>query len=346
MLLNLWNELREYLRQQPYWSRIQPFVSITSIYLAATVLLYEYIRWQYHVSPRLFLYLRSYLFWQLTVVFIVLGLLSAVLRRPATEPPPRARVARWISSHGTGRVISAGLILLLGITVFLRLAPAHASHIRVRFLTEPGSTFRKNAIVYVLFELNKLQRSWYFTVDFDTLNPSELTTAERATCGDRSLCYAKAISGGEPFIGITTDGLGEDSFWQNDDITSVVSTASWDQTTGPSIYEYLAYAVVTQSVLIHLNAHCRGLPKESFRASRASHGDLFQFAPRREAVKAEVMAGRLTPGGEALLLNCFGIEYVTTCSRLITLDWLHEPRVTANLKRAYDITIPGDIAHP
>ena len=338
MFTDLWSEIREYLRQKPYWSRIQPLVSLASIYLAAVVLVYEYIRWQYHVSPRLSLFLGSYLFWRVTVVAMVLGLVSAILQKRNAEQPSM-RLASWAAERGPIRVVAATLVVIGGTVLFFRLAPAQASHIKVRFLTEPEQTFKKDALVYMLFELNKLQRNWYFTMDFDTLNLDEFTSQQRAACGERSLCFAKLCSGGEPFIGITTDGLGEDTFWQNDRVTSVISTASWSQSTSPGIYEYLAYTVITQSVLIHLNAQCRGLPQGSFTASRVSHGDLFQFAPRRGVMKAEVMAGRLTPGGESLLLNCFGIEYVTVCSRLITLDWLRDSRVTGNLNRAYDIKL-------
>jgi hypothetical protein len=205
-------------------------------------------------------------------------------------------------------------------------------------LSEPGTSFDKYALAYLLYELNKLQRHWYFEVDFDTFDAAELSSAERTACGERPLCHARAVAGGGPFIGITTESLGQDSFWQNDRLTSVISTHGWANYAPPSVYEFLAHGIVVQSILIHLNAHCSGLPTGAYAPSRAARGDLFQFAPRRQAMKAEIMAAHLSPSGEELLLNCFGVEYMTTSATVLTLDWMRTRRVEENLRRAFGVT--------
>jgi hypothetical protein len=45
----------------------------------------------------------------------------------------------------------------------------------------------------------------------------------------------------------------------------------------------------------------------------------------------------LNPKGEELLLNCFGAEYMSVTSRLVTLEWLHSPTVRENLEKSFHI---------
>ena len=93
-----------------------------------------------------------------------------------------------------------------------------------------------------------------------------------------------------------------------------------------------------KSILIHLNG--RGaLPPEAFRESRSSVGELFQFSPRRTELKAAILAAHLTPKAEELLLNSFGVEYLTTCENLLRLDWLHSEGVLENLEKSFKVKL-------
>lgn len=340
MLLQLWEAVQGYVKDKPYASALRPALGLLSVYLVALVTTYEYVQWQYHVSPPVPLFLGSYLFRQVSIGFAAFAVLLYVFRtrpaEPARVPPAWRRAWRAV---GPKRLAVAALVVALAVVALVRLAPARASHVRVRFLSDPGGSFDRYALVYLLYELNKLQRHWYFEVDFDTFDPVELSSAEREDCGGRPLCHARLLARGQPFIGITTEALGQDSFWQNDGLTSVLTTQGWADHAPPGVYEYLAHGVVVQSLLIHLNAHCRGLPSGAYEPSRAAHGDLFQFSPRRQAMKAEIMAAHLSPDGEELLLNCFGVDYMTTASSLLTLDWMHTKRVEDNLRRAFGVTL-------
>jgi hypothetical protein len=44
----------------------------------------------------------------------------------------------------------------------------------------------------------------------------------------------------------------------------------------------------------------------SFEPATTSHGGVFEFTPRREALKATILAARLSPSEEELLFNRFG----------------------------------------
>jgi len=57
-------------------------------------------------------------------------------------------------------------IVVVSLGIFLRVAPNQASHITIKYLDEP--TFKKYALTYVIYELNRSQRDWHFTIDFDT----------------------------------------------------------------------------------------------------------------------------------------------------------------------------------
>lgn len=348
MLLKLWEATEAYFRDKAYWTLLRPLFGLISIYLVALVTVYEYIQWQYRVSPPLTLFLRSYLFRQVSIGFLALAVLSYVFRprQPAGEARPPAPWQQLWRGVATKRTVLAIVVITLALVAVAALQPARARRVRVRFLSDSSQVFDRNAFVYLLYELNKQQRHWYFEVDFDTFDPSELGSEDRAACTGDPMCYARHVAGGDPFVGITTDPLRSASFYQNDGTTSVITTHDWADLAPPSTYEYLVHAVITQSIVIHLNAQCSGLPEGAYRSARVARGSLFEFTPRRQAVKAEIMAAHLTPRDEELLLNCLGVEYMTTCANLLNLEWMRSERVQENLERAFRVTLQGGHGRP
>jgi hypothetical protein len=66
---------------------------------------------------------------------------------------------------------------------------------------------------------------------------------------------------------------------------------------------------------------------------------VFEFSPRRYALKPAILAARLSPRQEELLMNCFGPEYVKTAAALLTLDWLRSEVVKKNLQRSFRVSM-------
>jgi hypothetical protein len=225
--------------------------------------------------------------------------------------------------------------------VFNSLTPRKASNIRIVFLEDPDPEFNREAFVYLLYELNQRQRQWYFNVDFDVFNKNALTSSELRGCaGEReALCFAEKVASGQQLIAITTKSLGADHFWLNRGSTSVITTADWKPYVPPSQYEFLVYSVLTQSVVVHLNSQCSGLPEGAFRETREGFGDLFEFSPRRYAMKPAILAAHLSPVQEEVLMNCFGAEYMKATSSLLTLDWMHSDAVRRNLERSFQVNL-------
>jgi hypothetical protein len=223
--------------------------------------------------------------------------------------------------------------------LFVYLSPHAVRDIRIKFLDEP--TFDKYAFVYIIYELNRQQRDWHFEVDFDTFDESALTQKEKERCQGSPLCYAELLADGSSpnsgFIGITGQQLGTDSFWQNHQTVSTVSTFRWEAYAPPNTYDYLAYSIIKQSILIHLNGECRGLPSQAFEQSRSAYGDQFEFNPRRREIKAAILTAHLSLKNQELLANCFGVDYMNRCDRLLSLNWLHDARVQGNLEKAFGI---------
>ncbi len=346
MLFDLWQTIADYFKGKPYWSSIQSLFTLLSLYLTASVLAYQYLRWQYGLEPRLSLYFRSYLFKQISVVVLTIGTIGLLFRFAGRSQAEAPQVGWAVSLRKVGRATAqrlalVGLVLCVAVPAFISLAPHRADNIRVLFLNDPKDEFDRAALVYLLYELNQRQRQWYFEVDFDVFNKNSLATSEIEACERDvpTLCFAEKAAAGRPLIAITTLPLSPDHFWQNRGSISVISTDDWKPLAPPSIYEYLAYSVVTQGIVIHLNGQCSGLPAGSFRESRVGFGDLFEFTPRRYAMKPAILAARLTPAQEELLLNCFGAEYVTTAARLLSLDWLRSDAVMKNLERSFSIRL-------
>lgn len=346
MISKSWETILDYFKEKPYWSRIQPVFMLFSLYLTTLVLAYQFIQWQYGISLRVSLYLSSYVFKQITISFIAIGIIGFIFsrfskREKGMEHNKAREFIRKYSRIIFQRSAVIGLVLVIFIPIFMYFSPHHVSHIRIKFLEEPMPDFHKYAFVYLIYELNKLQQDWYFEIDFDVFDDAILTTQERERCGgeNKTLCYAEILSNDMPFIGITTKQLGQDFFWQNHNKVSVISTFRWEDYSPPSTYEFLTYSIIVQSILIHLNAHCGGLPESALKQSRVAYGDLFQFSPRRNEMKSAILAAHLSPKGEELLLNCFGVEYVRTCSNLLTLEWLHSKKVTENLDRSFHVKL-------
>jgi hypothetical protein len=345
VLGELWGKLLAYLQRKPYWGKLEPAAAFLTLLLAVLTGAYEYIQWQYHLSLPIGLFLQSYLVEQIVIGFLAFAALSWIFggRPPQVRVEEPSRPARWPvrlwRAIGIKRLASSAAIIIFALFLLVHLAPSRVGRIRVRFLKDPGGAVDKYALAYLLYELNKEQNSWQFEVDFDPFQEQELTTTARALCEGHPLCLAEQTARGAPFVGITTEPLGEAAYWQNHGNASVITTARFTGDSAPNVYEYLAYTLIVQSILIHLNTACGGRPPSFFQESRVATGDLFDFNPRLGGMRAQILAGHLTPEDQALLLRCFGVEYMNTCSRLIDLDWMRGKKVTENLKRAFGVGV-------
>ena len=323
------------LKAKPYWPLIEPVFTILALYIVSCVIAYQYIEWRYHFTPELSTYLHSYIVKQISVVFLTFALLTLILGT-AWRAGVRSEVApRLAGLRSSGRkLVLAGLLIVFATALFQRLAPHRVSHVRIMFL-EPPESFDPNAFAYIVYELNRSQNDWHFTLEGDTFNRNERSSSEIKECGDDWLCDARRLAKNDAFIGITESEFKNDSFWTNSGNVSVISAGQWKGYEPPSMYEYLSYSLIVQGTLIHLNQNCSGLPVGGYSASRRSYGDLFEFSPRRNEMKAAILAAHLSNSGQQLLSNCFGLEYMNTCNRLLSLDWLHSGRVHENLEKNF-----------
>lgn len=332
--------LLEYLKGKTWWPLVQPVFTLLALYVVGCVIAYEYIEWRYHFTPTLTTFLSSYLIKQITVVFLTIALLALVLAaswKKGVRTEATARISGWVRS-GAKNLVVAGIIVVLAVATFLRLVPHRVNHITVKFLEQPNS-FNEYAFAYIVYELNRIQTDWHFTLDPDIFNPNALASTDIDKCDKDWLCYARLLAGDRPFIGITERGFDQDSFWMNSGIVSVISAGQWQNYRPPSTYDYLSYSMIVQSTLIHLNNTCSGVPQGAYQQSRLSYGDLFEFIPRRNEMKAAILAAHLSPKGQELLANCFGLEYMNICNQLLSLDWLHSGRVHDNLEKNFGVTL-------
>jgi hypothetical protein len=344
------------LKRSSYWPAIEPIFIFLSLYTGACVLGYEYLQSRFaNYSPEfagislrlLTLFLHSYVFKQITLVAAAIGVATMVIaysvrKREATHAA--SRVVATAKAHGREVARAAVfLILLAGVTIpaFRWLAPRTVGDIEVLFLDDPGTEFDQAALAYVLYELNARQSRWHFDVNFDVYNPRAWPEAAEQCAGDIDvLCRAERQAAGRALIAITTRPL-ESSyhFWQNRGNVSVITTDDWKPYAPPSVYEYLTYSIILQSILIHLNTACPALPSTQFQEQRVGIGDLFEFAPRRYGMKPAILAAHMSPGQEIMLMNCFGADYVDAAAGVITLDWLRSDPVKRNLESNFKVTI-------
>lgn len=381
MLSELWKTLLEYLKRTPYWDRIEPVALAGFLYVGVSVVVFQYLQWQYQVSLALPLFLQSYLFKQVSVAFWTLVLVYTVSTYGVGRHSPNAAASMPQPGRQRARLAVKAIVVVLLVAVALfawgRLAPHRkVSSIRVIFVPRgefglgPVSSppalsaaasqdFRKlkDALVYILFELNRLQRTWHFELDFTNFRRDFVPAEAQQACEQAEtpgLCFAETLYRLEhskdasfpPLVLITSDPLDPAAqryrFWLHRGAVSVLTIREWQGISTPSIYEYVAYTLLLQGLLIHLDASCGGLPPRPSEREGIIYGNVFEYYPRSEGMKAALLSGHLGPEDERLLLNCFGPEYMRQATQLLRLDWLRSGPVRANLRTVYGIDLQGE----
>ena len=332
-----------YLKGRPYWAVIEPFVIVAIGWGTIQLFVYQWLSASTSFKPTVEVFLGSYLSTRITIIAVGVVAILLVTRafgpRGGDAPGPVGRLtAYWQQNRSwVVRRFVAIVLIVAAVAVGLRVySPNRVSHITVRFMSL-NDEVTPEALAYLIYEVNRRQRNWYFNVDFRPFTAEMLTSvqAERCATDQRpQLCHALGLSGGEPFIGITAEPLGGAYFAENREGVSVISTADRDAYAPLSTYEYLAYCLILQAIVIHLDA-AGVLPEDAFTEGKVSHGDLFQFVPEKQALKSAMLAARLSPDQEALLMNEFGSDYVTASASLLTMEWLHGGKVRSNLESVF-----------
>jgi hypothetical protein len=331
-----------YLKGRPYWSVIEPFVVVALVWGTAQSLAFGLLASSSALNPTIGMFLTSYLSIRITIVAIGVVAILLILRQRKSSGPNAAtgRIAVYWQANRRGIVYRAlGIALVLAAlgAGFIAYSPNRVSHITVRFASLPADA-RPEALAYLIYELNRRQRHWQYHVDFKPATVEELPSTASDDCGGRpQLCLAEFLADGRPFIAITRESLGGAYFAEHRGGVSVISTdkAGYEPL---SVYEYLVYCLILQSIVIHLDLQ-GGLPADAFAPDRLSRGGLFQFIPERQALKSSILAARLSPDEEALLLNTFGADYVAACAELLAMDWLYTDRVKGNLQRGFGVSL-------
>jgi len=346
VLSKIWDIAFDTLTGWRYWAAVQPIVLILLAGLAGQLLAFEYVRSQYGLTPSLGVFLGSYVsqrIFLVTTAVAGLWLLFRLQPGRANRPAP-GRIRTFITTHRPAilyRATVTVIVLALTAWVWVVSSPTQVSHITVKFMGL-SDDLRSDALAYLVYELNRPQHEWHFDVDFRPFNELELTSVERQSCDQDPqplLCYAEKMAAESgPIIGITGQPLNGTAFATHRGMASIISTADAARYAPLSSYEYLAYKIILQSMLIHLDAH-GGLPANSFVATTSSMGGVFQTAPDPDTLKSTILAARLSPEEQGLLLNRFGPEYLAVCSNLLSLEWLYDGRVRTNLEKVFAVKL-------
>ncbi len=356
MFDRFWDLLIGYWKDKPYWAVLQPLLMAITGYVALQIFAYEYIVKVHGFTPSPQLFLKSYISIRITIVFIGILLLMLLfklrMRREQSSLNPGKITGFLIRNRGIILFRSiVVLIVLIGLTVaFNRHAPRKVSNIRIKFMSRPKD-FSDDAFAYLIYELNRQQKNWYFEVDFRVFNPVVLSLEEAEACENSPhpvLCQAEAYAkdlakkSGEasPLIGISTEPLGDASFWQHEKKVSVITTADSAFYAPVMTYEYLLHCLIVQGILLHLDANGSGVPAHAYEESSVSHGGVFETAPRKETIKSTILAARLSPQEEELLFNRFGPAYMDACRTLLSLEWFRSERIKENLKKNFGVKDP------
>jgi hypothetical protein len=329
MLGKIWDFLFGYVKGRTWWPTVEPFVVLLLVGGAAQFLALEFVANQYGVRQPPAQFFNSYLSLRITLVTAVLLLLTLQFTRVMT-PEPGARRRRLLY-----RIAGVSVAVLVMAAGFLWSSAHRANKITVRFGSLPDDT-RPDVLTYIIYELSRVQRDWYFEIDFAEFNTRMLTSVEKSRCvadPQPMLCYAEWMSGeSRRTILITAEPLAGDTYFvTHRGRASVISTAEEASYTPMTTYEYLASNIVVQTIVLHLDEQ-GGLPRQAFEKTNVTRGGVLQFMPDRAVLRSTILAARLSPDEELLLFNYFGPSYLGTCQRLLTFDWLYTPAVPRTSK--------------
>ena len=298
---------------------------------------------------------------------------------PAQAGPVGASLGRW-RGMARGLAARIVLVLLIGaVALYLlqRWTPEFkVSPIRVRFAAfdtfaaasphaEQDASREKEAteyqrlreiVQYLLYEINHRQRAWQLEFDTHTFRTDLVSKADEDRCAQDDtppFCIAEAFRAAmvkkrgayPPLILVTADPLGGGGtrawFWLNRGPTSVVTTRDWGGPGSPGMVEFLAYAVVVQSLMIHMQAYCGYAEPPAGGPEGVVVGNVFDLEPGLDAMRSAVLSGHLSREEERRLLNCLGPEYMRTATSLLSLAWLRSAPVRDNLQKVYGVVLLG-----
>jgi hypothetical protein len=378
MLGEVWRTLVDYLKRTPYWPVLEPILLVGFLYVGVCVAAYQYVQWRYQVTLDPPLFLQSYLFRRVSVGFVsIVGTFLALVARPTAQvvdavPAPAAlRIGR----HRFTRDLAMRLLVILLIgsaTLYLlhRWAPeSRISPIRVRFaafgtFAPPSGTDRaqqeyqrlREVAQYLLYEINHRQRGWQLEFETTTFRANLAPKTDEDRCANDDtppFCLAEAFRqtmlaetpSYPPLVLVTAEPLGGGGtrawFWLNRGPVSVVTTSDWGGPESAGVVEFLAYALIVQSLAIHMQMHC-GLAQPPRGAPEGVVvGNIFDSQPGLDAMRSAVLSGHLSRDDERRLLNCFGPDYMRTATTLLSLTWLRATPVRENLHKVYGVELLG-----
>ncbi|HEX5529923.1 MAG TPA: hypothetical protein VFZ82_10190 [Methylomirabilota bacterium] len=209
---------------------------------------------------------------------------------------------------------------------------------------------------YLLYEINHRQRAWQLQFETPVFRTDLVTRADEDRCADNDtppLCIAEAFHTSivkaqgpqPPLVLIIAEPLGGGStrawFWLNRGPVSVVTTSDWGGPGSPGSIDYLAYALVVQSVMIHMQTYCGLTQPPEGAPEGVVVGNVFDLQPGIDAMRAAVLTGHFSREDERRLLNCFGPEYMRTAVSLSSLGWLRSGPVRDTLRKVYGVELLG-----
>ena len=226
-----------------------------------------------------------------------------------------------------------------------RLQKVTAEYQRLREITQ-----------YLLFEINHRQRAWRLEFEAVAFRSNLVTRTDEDRCAQDDtppLCIAESFrdtmirthGSHPPLVLVIAEPLGGGGtrawFWLNRGAVSVVTTSDWGGPGSAGSIEYLAYALIVQSVMMHMQTYCGFTQPPAGGPEGVVVGNVFDLQPGIDAMRSAVLTGHLSRDHERRLLNCFGPEYMRTAVTLLSLGWLRSGPVRDTLRKVYHVELLG-----
>ena len=345
MIEKLFDLIREYVKEKPLWARLRPYAVLAAVAAVALILAYQYVQWRYDLTLDVGLFLRSYIALQILLVFGALAILVLLFQYSPSIPDwlRFSRAKEFVRANGRALTYRAAVVVIvIGLlaVALQRTSPERVTHIHVQFLDRHPDV-RRDALAYLIYELNRRQKSWHFELHLDDFNSSYLTAEEQERYRgheQQTLRLAEHAAEGRPYIALTRESIEPSRFWIHREKVSVITTRDRAKYAPLTDYEFVMHALIVQAMVIHLDTH-GGLPPDFYERRTGSRGSVFDYQHDPQVIKSVILTSQLRPEEEALLLNRFGAEYLQTCKTLLSLDWMRSPQVAGTMRRVFEVKL-------
>lgn len=218
------------------------------------------------------------------------------------------------------------------------------------FGSEPN--FDKDAFMYFLLSLNKLQNSYEFSFpDFNNYPFREKIAIFKTANKKLEAVVKSQIKGYDHVIGIITCRFDNNYFFSSTVESSIITTDVWDKYfSPPSLFEYILHSTYCCLIYSQLTLPDREISEKAKHIDIISHSDtrgcIADFTRNKFDDRIDIALGYICDDHKDEIEEVFGEDYLKETTAILDRKWIgnieEKNSVAYNLKHIFKFDINKD----